>query len=194
MICCNARQSYANSGEWAGPRRFPPQAAGFFTGAPGARPAEKIESDCFMPIRKTSNGRNVLLVEDDGNLRRTLSEYLEENGFQVFAAARGKAASRLLERVVPDIVILDVTLPDRNGLEICKWIKNENRLSGVPVVMISGKTALKDKLAGFLSGAEKYLCKPFEMEDLLEFVNNALGPRVCGPGSGLDTLFREKLI
>lgn len=118
--------------------------------------------------------KKILLVDDDGDFRKVVSEYLEEHGFYVATACSGKCAVKMFEKLPPDLALVDVILPDMSGLEICKWMKKENQMAKVPVIIISGKTDLQNKLKGFMSGAERYLCKPFLMEDLGHSINALL--------------------
>lgn len=122
----------------------------------------------------TAERKKILYVEDDDDLRCVVSEYLGEMGFIVNAVESGKSASIALNDMAPDLALMDVSLPDMSGLDICKWVRSENRLAGTPVMIISGKTSLQDKVRGFLSGAERYLCKPFTMEDLAKEIHSIL--------------------
>ena len=114
--------------------------------------------------------RCVLVVEDNEALRILISRYLEKNGFIVYSAADGASAFRIMMEHKPDIALIDVMLPDINGFEICRWIKEERQFKEVEIIFITGQTGLQDRLVGYLAGARRYLCKPFLMEDMLEQV------------------------
>ena len=114
--------------------------------------------------------RCVLVVEDNEALRILISRYLEKNGFIVYSAADGASAFRIMMEHKPDIALIDVILPDINGFEICKLIKEERQFKEVEIIFITGQTGLQDRLVGYLAGARRYLCKPFLMKDLLEQV------------------------
>ena len=139
-------------------------------------------------MKEPTQQKRILFVEDDGDLRKVVSDYLEGLGFYVITAARGKCASRMIEKLPPDLALIDVRLPDMSGLEICKWVKKEKTLANVPIIIISGGTGLQDKLKGYLSGAERYLCKPFDMKDLgMEIIT-----LLESTGNKANSLFEDK--
>lgn len=121
--------------------------------------------------------RTVMVVEDDEDIRKMITDFLEMEGFSVQEASNGREAVDLIFRQRPDIALVDVTLPDISGFEICRTIKNDDALKETEVIFITGRTALSDRLSGFLAGAKRYLCKPFEMDDLLEHINFLSGAR-----------------
>lgn len=127
-------------------------------------------------MKNVDQTKTILLVEDDRDLRKVIAEYLEGLGFHVIIAARGRCASRMLDKAVPDLALVDVSLPDMNGLEIIRWVKSEQHLNDIPIIIISGQTDLKDRLAGYLTGAERYLCKPFDLDELAEAINTLRKP------------------
>lgn len=106
----------------------------------------------------------VLLVEDDFSLAELVIEYLEDAEFECDHAFSGTQALELLQTNSYDIVVLDVNLPGRNGLQVC----NDMRDSGIatPVIMLTARDKLEDKLEGFAHGADDYLVKPFAMAEL----------------------------
>lgn len=109
----------------------------------------------------------MLIVEDEERLRLSLQDYFEREGFQVSAAAEGDKALQRLEEESFDLVILDVQLPQVDGLEICRQIR-QRRGEDVGVIMVSGiKKELVDRVVGLELGADVYLTKPFETRELL---------------------------
>lgn len=109
----------------------------------------------------------MLIVEDEERLRLSLQDYFEREGFQVSAAAEGDKALQKLEEESFDLVILDVQLPQVDGLEICRQIR-QRRGEDVGVIMVSGiKKELVDRVVGLELGADVYLTKPFETRELL---------------------------
>ena len=110
---------------------------------------------------------SIILVEDDPDLMATISAYLETSGFSVVCAENGDKALRILDHYVPDVAVVDLSLPDVNGTRVCEKIKTCESLKSTLIIMISGSVRLHDRLAGYLSGASKYLSKPFDMEDLI---------------------------
>jgi len=107
----------------------------------------------------------ILLVEDDRDLASGLQQALQNDGFAVNHVATGSAALAAIETEAPEIIILDIGLPDIDGLTVLKRLrKGHPRL---PVLLLTARTSIDDKVAGLDSGADDYLAKPFEMEELL---------------------------
>jgi two-component system, OmpR family, phosphate regulon response regulator OmpR len=109
-------------------------------------------------------GKRVLLVDDDEKLRRLIKEYLEGYEFQVFMLADGEAVMNSIRKESPEIVILDVMLPKKDGLEVLKEIR---AVSHVPVIMLTAKGEEADRVVGLELGADDYLPKPFSPRELL---------------------------
>jgi len=107
--------------------------------------------------------RTILVVEDETTLRETLAEALEAEGFQVIQAADGRAALARFRADRPDLVILDLMLPELSGIEVCRIIRAE---SGVPIVMLTAKDSELDKVVGLELGADDYVTKPFSLREL----------------------------
>ncbi|AZV57145.1 response regulator transcription factor [Clostridium sp. AWRP] len=100
----------------------------------------------------------ILIVEDDEDIRDILKIYLKAESFEIWEAENGKRAFEILEDKKPDLVILDLMLPDINGLNICKSIRTKYKY---PIIMITAKTADQDKIIGLTYGADDYITKPF---------------------------------
>ena len=107
--------------------------------------------------------RTILVVEDETTLRETLAEALEAEGFQVVQAGDGRAALARFRADRPDLVILDLMLPELSGIEVCRIIRAE---SGVPIVMLTAKDSELDKVVGLELGADDYVTKPFSLREL----------------------------
>ena len=107
--------------------------------------------------------RTVLIVEDEPTLRETLAEALELEGFSVVAAADGRQALSMFRTERPDLVLLDLMLPELSGIEVCRIIRAE---SGVPIVMLTAKDSELDKVVGLELGADDYVTKPFSLREL----------------------------
>src|SRR5215831_18086196 len=109
-------------------------------------------------------GKRILVVEDDAALAGVLRDNLEFEGFVVEHAASACAALGRIHAFAPDLVLLDVMLPDQSGFEICGWLRREGR---TPVIMLSARAEKADKLRGLGMGADDYITKPFDLEELM---------------------------
>ena len=117
----------------------------------------------------------VLVVDDDPQSAMNVEFLLKKQGFDVIVASSAEETSRVLEKILPDIILLDVVLPDIPGTEFCKALKQDNRYSHLPVVLISGlRISDEDKRAGFALGAVDYLTRPFNITDLVTSLRKAL--------------------
>ena len=109
-------------------------------------------------------GKKVLVVDDDVKTVELVKLYLERDGYQVLAAYDGIEALRLARESFPDLIILDLMLPDIDGLEVCRVLRHE---SDVPIIMLTAKSTDQDKLAGLGLGADDYVTKPFSPKVLV---------------------------
>jgi len=116
-------------------------------------------------------GKRVLLVDDDQKLRRLIQEYLEGYEFQVFTLSDGEAVLNSVRKDSPEIVILDIMLPKKDGLEVLKDLR---AVSQVPVIMLTAKGEEADRVVGLELGADDYLTKPFSPRELLARIKAVL--------------------
>ena len=107
--------------------------------------------------------RTILVVDDEPTLREALVDALEADGFRVVAAADGREALARFRAERPDLVLLDLMLPELSGIEVCRIIRAE---SGVPIVMLTAKDSEVDKVVGLELGADDYVTKPFSLREL----------------------------
>jgi len=107
----------------------------------------------------------VLVVDDDRSLRRMLERTLVAEGFDVQAVADGGAALVAIERAAPDLVVLDVAMPGLDGIAVCRRLREKG--FGQPVLMLTARDAIADRVAGLEVGADDYLVKPFATEELV---------------------------
>ena len=126
------------------------------------------------PKRKTADlsGKRVLVVEDDPSIAIGLRINLESEGYVVHVAEDGEDGLTLARTLAPDLIVLDVMLPRRNGLEVLHALRAEGRT--MPIIILSAKAAEMDKVAGLELGAEDYVAKPFSLAELLARVRAAL--------------------
>jgi DNA-binding response OmpR family regulator len=124
--------------------------------------------------RKTAGleGRRILVVEDDPSIAIGLRINLESEGYEVHLAEDGERGLELARSIAPDLIVLDVMLPKRNGLEVLHELRSSGYL--MPIIILSAKSAEMDKVAGLELGAEDYVAKPFSLAELLARVRGAL--------------------
>ncbi len=129
-----------------------------------------------------TGAERVLVVDDDHSLRRMLQRSLLAEGFAVEAVADGGAALAAVERAAPDLVVLDVALPGMDGLAVCRRLRDKG--FGLPILMLTARDAVADRVAGLDVGADDYLVKPFATEELVARLH-ALMRRGAGVGQRL---------
>ena len=105
----------------------------------------------------------ILVVDDDHDIQTILKDNLELDGYGIFTATLGKEALTLLEKEVIDLIVLDLMLPDMDGIQICRAVRAK---SHIPIIMLSAKDGVSDKVLGLESGADDYLVKPFDYLEL----------------------------
>jgi len=115
--------------------------------------------------------KKVLVVDDESKILHVISAYLEKEGYQVFTASKGKEALELTERKSPDLIILDLRLPDIPGEEVCQRIRQRR---DTPILMLTAKVEEEDKIRGLAIGADDYLTKPFSPRELVARVRAIL--------------------
>ena len=116
-------------------------------------------------MRVCERGSQVLLVDDDAGVLRAIERALVLHGFEVQTSSDGSDALRLLAVRAPDVVVLDVSMPDVDGLEVCRRLRAAG--DPTPVLMLTARVAVGDRVAGLDAGADDYLVKPFALEELL---------------------------
>ena len=107
--------------------------------------------------------RTILVVDDEPTLRETVAEALDADGFNVVTAADGREALARFREHRPDLLVLDLMLPELSGIEVCRIIRQE---SGVPILMLTAKSSELDKVVGLELGADDYVTKPFSLREL----------------------------
>jgi DNA-binding response OmpR family regulator len=120
---------------------------------------------------RTSGGPRVLIIDDDEKLNALLTEYLGQFGFSVRAVADPEAALRTVKSDPPDLIILDVMLPEIDGFTVCRKVRETSRL---PIIMLTARGDVMDRIVGLELGADDYLPKPFEPRELVARVQAVL--------------------
>ncbi|NOG62597.1 MAG: response regulator [Chloroflexi bacterium] len=123
----------------------------------------------------------ILIVEDDLDLAEMLNAYFRVQGYDVSTAAWGEDAVRVSKETAPDLVVLDIRLPDIDGYEVCRRIRTNRRTASIPVIFLTEKRDRVDKLAGLELGVVDYITKPFDIQELRLRVRNALRSAVQQP-------------
>jgi DNA-binding response OmpR family regulator len=118
--------------------------------------------------------RKILLVDDEPVLVETIAYNLEQAGYQVTTAADGSSALEAARRETPDLIILDIMLPEMDGLEVCRQLRRENNTTTTPIMMLTAKGDEIDKVVGLEVGADDYVTKPFGRRELLARVRALL--------------------
>ncbi len=108
----------------------------------------------------------ILLIEDDKDMRELVAGHLEHTGFDVQIVDDGIKGQALALQYKPDLILLDLMLPSVDGLTLCQRLRRDERTASIPILMITALGATKDKVTGFNSGADDYLTKPFDLEEL----------------------------
>jgi DNA-binding response OmpR family regulator len=118
--------------------------------------------------------KKLLIVEDDTDTAEMLSLFFEKEGYQVLSTAWGQDALRICQDLLPDVILLDIRLPDIDGFEICRQLHSSFQTSHIPVIYLTEKREQVDKIKGLESGAIDYVTKPFSLHELKLRVHNAL--------------------
>jgi DNA-binding response OmpR family regulator len=131
--------------------------------------------------------KKIVVIEDDADLFALLKYNLEKEGFAVAGAQTGKGAVELCRRERPDLILLDIMLPDSDGLDICKGIRMHSELAHVPVIFLTARASETDRIVGLELGANDYIVKPFFIRELIarikiQFRSRESTPKVLKAG------------
>lgn len=118
--------------------------------------------------------KRLLLIDDDPNLILLVKDYLEFRGYEVITAENGREALEVLEQEIPDMIICDVMMPEMDGYAFVNQVRQEERTSWIPILFLSAKGQSQDKIKGLNIGADVYMVKPFEPEELVAQVEASL--------------------
>lgn len=116
----------------------------------------------------------ILVVDDDKEIVRLVRSYLEKAGYEVFAAYNGETALHTLRREKPDLLVLDLMLPDRDGWDITRLIRSDAHLATTPIIMLTARVEDSDKIVGLEIGADDYITKPFNPREVVARVRALL--------------------
>jgi DNA-binding response OmpR family regulator len=132
--------------------------------------------------------QTVLVVDDEAIVRDVVVRYLERDGYRTLEAADGDEAVRLLAEESPALVVLDVMLPGRDGLDVCRWIRAR---SDLPIIMLTARGEEADRIVGLELGADDYVTKPFSPRELAVRVRNLLRRATTAPVLGASMRFGD---
>src|SRR5260370_35463877 len=111
--------------------------------------------------------KKILLIEDDADLFSLLKYNLEKEGYSLSGLQTGKGALELCRQVRPDLILLDIMLPDSDGLDICKGIRKDADLAGIPIIFLTARATETDRALGLVLGATDYMLKPLFRAELI---------------------------
>lgn len=116
----------------------------------------------------------ILIVDDSKETVRAVRVYLERDGFDVYSAGDGSSALHIIHREQPDLVVLDLMLPDINGMEITRTLRKDARLRHIPIIMLTARVEDEDRISGLEIGADDYITKPFNPREVAARVRSVL--------------------
>jgi DNA-binding response OmpR family regulator len=120
------------------------------------------------------NSKKILVVDDEVDLVKTIRFSLETEGYKVMTSHNGEDALNQARKENPDLILLDLMLPKLDGYKVCRLLKFDERYKHIPILMLTAKTQEKDKVLGMETGADEYITKPFDMDELMEKIKSYL--------------------
>ena len=120
--------------------------------------------------------KKILAVDDEPNILMSIEFILEMEGYEVHIARDGEEALEVAERVQPDLILLDVNMPRKDGYEICRILREREELAGTKVIMLTAMGQILEKKKGLEVGADEYVTKPFGADDLLQKIRAMIEP------------------
>ena len=121
-----------------------------------------------------SQPAKILIVDDEPDLAETVRFSLELEGYSVLVATNGEEGLNVARQEKPDLILLDLMLPKLDGYKVCRLLKFDERYKSIPILMLTAKTQEKDKILGKETGANEYLTKPFDMDELMAKIKSYL--------------------
>ncbi len=127
------------------------------------------DNNAWSKLKKEKNMSKevILIVEDDKNISKLIKYNLDKEGFRCVVSFDGEDAIKILDKNPADLIVLDIMLPGIDGLEVCRRVKKDKKLSNVPIIMLTAKGEEVDKVVGFELGADDYMVKPFSPRELI---------------------------
>ncbi len=119
----------------------------------------------------------IAVIDDDPSMVKVLRIMLTSSGYEVVEATSGTRGFMVAKRELPDLVLLDIMMPDVDGFEVCRRLKLDPDTKNIPVIFVSAKTGLEHVEMGLSMGADGYITKPFELKDILDKIEEVVGSR-----------------
>lgn len=136
------------------------------------------ESSIVLTKKGQKMGQFIAIIEDEPDIVELVSLHLKRAGFTVEGFAEAEAFFKFIKKQVPDLIILDLMLPDADGLELCKYLKKKDEYLSIPIIMLTAKGEETDKVLGLELGADDYVTKPFSPKELVARVKAVLRRKV----------------
>ncbi|MCU0456038.1 MAG: response regulator, partial [Bacteroidales bacterium] len=137
---------------------------------------EALAADHYEGQSEKESRVTILVVEDNDDLKNFLRENLE-GAYRVITADNGREASSLAYTMIPDLVVTDLMMPELDGISLCRMLKEDERTSHIPVIMLTARATAEDRIEGFITGADDYIVKPFSINELKVRIANLIGTR-----------------
>ena len=118
-----------------------------------------------------SDMKKILIVDDEPDIVETLKFLVESEGFEGITAMDGEDAFKKAKEMNPDIIILDVMLPKINGYKVCRLLKFDSKYKHIPILMVTARSQEEDKIIGEETGADEYITKPFDIEEVIRKIH-----------------------
>ena len=120
------------------------------------------------------NRKKILLIDDEQDILEIISYNLEKEGYQVFTASNGNEGIVKAKEIVPDLILLDVMMPEKDGIETCQDLRKIKELQKTLIVFLSARSEEFSQLAGYQAGANDYISKPFDIDYIVKRINTQL--------------------
>ena len=133
---------------------------------------KRVQKSMNAPVARPEAPVRVLVADDEPNIRRLIRFRLERAGYEVVTAADGRQALEQAETACPDLIILDVMMPELDGFQVLASLKSEARTAAIPVLMLTARSGDDHVRHGWHTGADFYLAKPFNPEELLQVIDS----------------------
>src|SRR5947207_1285385 len=121
---------------------------------------------CGSDLQGPSRPTRILIVDDEPSVIQVVSRFLNQAGYHAASAVNGQEALERVRQEIPDVVLLDVSMPVMDGLAVCRTLREDFRTRGLPIILLTAKTSLEDRSRGFRAGTDDYVGKPFDLEEL----------------------------